>query len=91
MKISYDVPIPDKAGNGRQDWMGLLRDFEKSTHEVMRLDFDSAKEVLSARSALNTSITRKKFGYVVKLRDKSVYVCKGGSSEKKEKGDALGL
>lgn len=62
---------------------GALRDFEKSTHEVMCFDFDSAKEALSARCALVSSITRNEFGYVVNLRDKSVYVCKGGSGEKK--------
>lgn len=87
MKISYDAPIPKKNGNRSGKWMGLLRDFEKSTHEVMCLDFDSAKEALSARSALISSNTRNEFGYVVKVRDKSVYVCKGGSGERKEKGD----
>ena len=82
MTISYDVPIPYKTGCGRYDWKGLLRDFEKSTHEVMCFEFDSVKEALSARSALNTSITRHGFGYAVKMRDKSVYVCKGGSGER---------
>lgn len=82
MKISYDVPVP--TGHGRHNWMGLLRDFEKSTHEVMCFEFDSAKEALSARTSLTTSITRNKIGYVVTMRDKSVYVCKGDGGDKGE-------
>ena len=87
MKISYDTPIPSVTRKGKHKWMELLHDFEKRTQQVMCLSFDTAKEALSARCALISSINRNKLGYAVVKRDKSVYICKGDDGKRKENGD----
>ena len=76
MTITYDVSI---TNTGRANkWIDILSEFIESDHKNMCLTFDTAKEALSARASLQNTIRRGDFKCQAILRDKCVYIVKGG-------------